>query len=424
MSIAKRPSWRRCSSVRPPEHEVNATLSVISGLLLAIAIALALPVGVLLAQIAVAVRRRADDATADGALAERPHLAVLMPAHNEAAGIVRAIAQLRPQLRAADRLLVVADNCSDETARVASAAGAEVVERRDPQRRGKGYALDFGVRHLEASPPDIVVIVDADCDVEAGSLDRLARQCAASGHPVQALYLMRSPADAGLKQRMAQFAWVVKNHARPLGLHRLGLPCQLMGTGMAFPWMLIRAAPLASGHIVEDMQLGLDLARAGSAPQFCPQARVTSVFPNSEEGASAQRTRWEHGHLAVIATQGPRTLWRALVSANAALAAMALDLAVPPLASLVMLLVAGAILSAILAVLGGSALPLLVLAAALAALSAAVGLAWWRFGRDIVSFIELATAPVYVLRKLPIYARLWRARQVDWVRTKRDDGSH
>lgn len=63
---------------------------------------------------------------------------------------------------------MVADNCTDDTARLASAAGAEVIERHDALLRGKGYALDFGVRHLAQQPPDVVIVVDADCQVAEG----------------------------------------------------------------------------------------------------------------------------------------------------------------------------------------------------------------------------------------------------------------
>jgi glycosyltransferase involved in cell wall biosynthesis len=86
------------------------------------------------------------------------------------------IAAVKARLMAQDRLLVVADNCSDDTAGIAARAGAEVIERFDPDRRGKGYALDFGVRHLSTRRTEIVVIVDADCIVEGDAIDRLARQ--------------------------------------------------------------------------------------------------------------------------------------------------------------------------------------------------------------------------------------------------------
>src|SRR5262249_23597102 len=60
--------------------------------------------------------------------APRPCCAVLIPAHNEEAGIGRTLDSVRPQLRPGDRLLVVADNCNDRTAEAARAHGAVAVE--------------------------------------------------------------------------------------------------------------------------------------------------------------------------------------------------------------------------------------------------------------------------------------------------------
>jgi exopolysaccharide biosynthesis WecB/TagA/CpsF family protein len=335
---------------------MNVALEVTSVGLLVLAALLAVPTLLLLTQVLIACfgpgpRREIQIPGAD----ELPPCAVLMPAHDEEAGIAASIATLIPQLRPQDRLVVVADNCSDGTAAVARAAGAEVVERHDSVRRGKGYALDFGVRALGAAPPAVVIVVDADCAVDVGALSQLSRRCLQAQRPAQALYLMRAPADAGFKLRLATFAWTLKNHVRPLGYHRLGLPCQLMGTGMAFPWRILEAAPLASGHLVEDLQLGLDLAAAGSPPVFCPEARVTSAFASQAEGLQSQRTRWEHGHLGVIGSVAPRLLARALVRGQAGLAALALDVCVPPLAALV-LLTAGLVgAAAALSAVGGGA---------------------------------------------------------------------
>ena len=96
-----------------------------------------------------------------------------MPAHNESAAIAATLEDIKAQLRAGDRLLVVADNCTDDTAAVARLSGAEVVERQDSERIGKGYALDWGLRHLDKDPPDVVVMIDADCRLAEGAIDRL-----------------------------------------------------------------------------------------------------------------------------------------------------------------------------------------------------------------------------------------------------------
>jgi cellulose synthase/poly-beta-1,6-N-acetylglucosamine synthase-like glycosyltransferase len=385
-------------------------LTVISALL-------AVPALILSAQILLALMYRRGAAQPQG---PRPTVAVLMPAHDEATGIRQSLENLRPQLLPTDRLVVIADNCSDDTAGIAAAAGAEVIERRDATRRGKGFALDFGVRHLERSPPEVVIIADADCCFSAGSIDTLARNCLKRGRPIQGLYLMQSPEGAGTRTRIAQFAWLVKNLVRPTGYLALALPCHLMGTGMAFPWACIRSAQLATGHIVEDLQLGLDLARRGEPAHFCPDVLVTSYFPQTDDGIRSQRTRWEHGHLGLILTEAPRLLLAGLLTGNVGAIALALDLMVPPLALFVMLVSVNVILDGAFAALCGRPAPFALASVTLALVGISILLAWVRYGQHIISLYDLASAPVYALRKVPIYIGFLLSRQLDWVRSKRD----
>ncbi|HEX5461222.1 MAG TPA: glycosyltransferase [Steroidobacteraceae bacterium] len=384
----------------------------------AAALAILIPILILSAEVLAASLSR-DGQPQD--MAARPRLGVVIPAHNEASGIGDALDCLIPQLQNGDRLLVVADNCTDDTATIASAAGAEVIERNDSSHRGKGYALDLGMRHLAADPPAVVLIVDADCRVEEGSIDRLARVCAQTGRPVQALYLSHAPPGARLAMRVAEFAFVLKNRVRPLGLRSLGLPCQLMGTGMAFPWACIAKATLATGHIVEDLKLGLELAGAGYPPLFCPEAQVTSSFPASHEGFESQRTRWEHGYLTVLVKDAPAVLLKSVHTLNRDLLALGLDVCVPPVALLTLLAAAVWIASAIFRAVTRVDLPLLIASAAVALLTLSVLSAWTRYGRQILSPGSLALAIAYALLKIPLYFRFLVARQFEWVRTKRDE---
>jgi len=386
-------------------------------LLVGATLVLLLPVTVLFAEVVAAATSRDVTPSIEG---PRMRLAILMPAHNEASIIADALRTLIPQMNESDKLIVIADNCTDNTAAIAASEGAEVIARTNSVQRGKGYALDFGVRHLERDAPDIVVIVDADCLVTADSLDRLARVCAHSGRPVQALYLMRAPEGAGPMMRIAEFAGTLKNRIRPMGLGRMGLPCHLMGTGMAFPWTTISTARLATGHIVEDLKLGIELARAGTPPQFCPDATVTSTFPISNEGIRSQRIRWEHGHLGVILSDAPSLLLEGLTKMRLSLLAMGLDLSVPPLA-LLMLLVTGIWLTtALWYIFSARPLPLVLATIAGALLAFSVLLSWARWGRQIVSLGTLAMAVIYALWKIPLYIKFIAARQLEWVRSKRD----
>jgi cellulose synthase/poly-beta-1,6-N-acetylglucosamine synthase-like glycosyltransferase len=374
-------------------------------------------VAVLFLEITAAVTQHGTARPQEG---ERRPIAVLMPAHNESTGIVATIQSVLPQLTTQDRLVVIADNCSDDTAAIAAAEGAEVVVRTDFTRRGKGYALDFGVRYLESKPPDVIVIVDADCHVSPGTVDHVVRLCCKINRPVQAIYLMQAGPEARLNMRIAEFAWLVKNKVRPEGLHRLGLPCQLTGTGMAFPWGCLRRATLATGHIVEDLKLGLELARAGAVPTLCPEALVTSKFPTSADGIRGQRTRWEHGHLSVILSDAPRLFLDGVRGRSTDMLALALDLCVPPTALLALLVAAIWTSCAILFLLTASAWPLVLATLAALLMAASVLMSWGAYGRHIMTLGTLLLSVIYPLWKIPLYLRFLVARQVDWVRSKRD----
>ncbi|MDX2232533.1 MAG: glycosyltransferase family 2 protein [Leptolyngbyaceae cyanobacterium bins.349] len=391
--------------------------AAVNAVLTAIAIVLLVPSSILFVECIAALFPTRSSARPG---ATRPRVNVLVPAHNEEAGIEATIHTLMPQLTAADQLIVVADNCDDDTAGVARAAGATVIERQDLEHRGKGYALDFGVKSMASAPPDVVVIVDADCIVAPGSIEKLAQVAAMRHRPVQAIYLLESPPRLSAKSAVSTLALWVKNWVRLTGLYNLGMPCLLTGTGMAFPWEVIRQAPLASGNIVEDMNLGMDLAIAGYSPMFCPEARVTSVLPQKEQAAKSQRTRWEHGHLQTIATQVPRLFKAALQQARLDLLVLTLDLLVPPLSLLVMLWVVALGAAGISAGLGASLIPVVLLGIVGFQIAIAILLAWAKYCRKILPAHVLLTIPLYILWKIPLYFAFLFKRQKAWVRTERD----
>src|SRR3974390_2880701 len=392
----------------------------VSALLIISAGVLAIPITIFFLEVVAAIALPHGDPTPHKSSARRGRVAVLVPAHNESKGLLPTVADIQRQLFPGDRLLVVADNCTDDTAHVASAAGAEVAERDDPAKLGKGYALEFGIRHLALDPPEIVIIVDADCRLADNTIERLAMTCTSTLRPVQALDLMTAPDGSRIHHRVAEFAWRVKNWVRPLGLSALGLPCQLLGTGMTFSWNMIGSADLASASLVEDVMLGLDLASAGYPAVFFPPACVTSQFASSIEGTATQRERWEQGHINTILTSVLRLLWRAIARRNWGLLALTLDLAVPPL-SLLGILVAGVfIIASLAALLGFSSVALVINTANMFAFMLAAFLAWLKYGREVLPPSALLSIVPYALGKLGLYFRvLFNKMDARWIRTHR-----
>jgi cellulose synthase/poly-beta-1,6-N-acetylglucosamine synthase-like glycosyltransferase len=216
---------------------------------------------------------------------------------------------------------------------------------------------------------------------------------------------------------------MVKNFVRPAGLARLGLPCLLTGSGMAFPWSVIHPIELASGHLTEDLMLTSQLALRGCVARFCAEARISGMLPEGAAPMRSQRTRWEHGHLQTLASEVPRLVASSLRQHRLDVLALALEMAVPPL-SLLTLLWSGSLGAVTLTGLGGaSATPALLLAAGAAMAFSAVLAVWARFGRAILPLHSVLASPGYVLAKVPLYLGYVLRRQTKWERTARTSDS-
>jgi cellulose synthase/poly-beta-1,6-N-acetylglucosamine synthase-like glycosyltransferase len=345
---------------------------------------------------------------------------VLIPAHNEEQVLGQTLVAVMPQLAEGDQVLVVADNCTDQTAAIARDAGASVLERHDAECRGKGYALDAGVRHLETTgfSGDCVVVIDADCEVAADALHHLMAELQRSGRSAQARYVMQLPADPSPRDYVSALAVRVRNVARARGMRSLGLPCQVTGSGIAIPWHAIRELHLASGNIVEDMQIGLDLAQMRLGAMYVHEACVTGRLA-SGDAAEAQRKRWEHGHLGTLFGVVPRLLFRGIATANLQQVALAVDLAVLPLSLLAMIVVAMAAGAAGLGWLTGFWLAFWISASALGGLAVAVLAGWLVAARGVIPLRTLVAIPMYVLWKVPMWVMSVLSPQKEWVRSSR-----
>ena len=412
MLVATSVLWRRPYEMESMVIEWWQCIAVIAS------VVVLAPVGVLLIQCLAAMR--GVRSASSGAPPQCSAMCVLIPAHNEEKVLGKTLLAVMPQLARGDQVLVVADNCTDQTATIARQAGASVIERHDEEQRGKGYALDAGVRHLEAAgfSGDCVVVVDADCEVAADALHHLLAELQHSGRSAQARYVMQLPENPSPRDYVSALAVRVRNVARARGMRRLGLPCQVTGSGIAIPWHAIRRLHLASGNIVEDMQIGLDLAEMRLGAMFVDSARVTGRLA-AGDAAEAQRKRWEHGHLGTVFGVVPRLLLRGVATANLQLVALAIDLAVLPLSLLAMIVVAMAAGAAGLGWFTGFWLAFWISAGALVGLSVAVLAGWLVAARGVIPLGALVAIPMYVLWKVPMWVMSVLSPQREWVRTSR-----
>ena len=396
--------------------------TLVGGILLVAAGLVAIPVATFFVECTLGAgwsRRRGARSRPSGVRAT-----VMIPAHDEEAGIRNTIERLKLELGPEDNILVVADNCSDNTAEVARKCGAEVIERNHPTERGKGYALSFGTAHVKSqeSTPDVVIVLDADCVFVPSSVSALVADCFALGRPVQSDYELVITNGASTKAKISSFAFRVKNTLRSRGLDRLGMPRQLAGTGMAFPWTVLRDAPNTRDWITEDLVLGLELAMRGTPVYLCSDAKVESDLAPSTEGQATQRQRWEHGHLSVMAKYVPELLYSGISRRRPELVALALDLAVPPLALLTMVVAAGWTLTVVSGGFGFGWAPAALMSTEALAMLAGVSVAWNVSGKDLLTLRDIAGLPGYLLHKLPSYSRWFSGRgDKRWVRAERRD---
>jgi cellulose synthase/poly-beta-1,6-N-acetylglucosamine synthase-like glycosyltransferase len=346
---------------------------------------------------------------------------VIVPAHDEAAGIEGVVAGLRKLDWPAEgfRVLVVADNCTDSTAALARAAGAEVLERRDPTRRGKGYALDFAFQASQAHGwADAVVVVDADTGVSANLLEAFAGRIDDGAKAIQAHYGVLNP-HASWRTRLMAIALASFHRVRSRARERLQLSCGLRGNGWCVTPRLLRQVPYRAFSLAEDIEYGIELGLAGHRVHYADEAQVAGVMVSGEAAARTQRQRWEKGRFQLIRSRILPLLKAAGDPDGKVCLDLALDLLVPPLSYV-------AVNVAVLIVLAGIAL--------LWDSSAEIGLwlglicglclllyvlrGWQLSGVGVRGLMDLARVPSFVLWKVLL---MLRARgSAEWVRTKRE----
>lgn len=343
--------------------------------------------------------------------------AILVPAHNEEKLLPRLLDSIRECDYPKDRIVVwvVADNCSDNTAAIASASGASVFERRNEIDRGKGYALDELLQVVETRDrPDVYVYLDADSTISRGFMRALDAAFDAGAQAVQAHYLVADEnASWGTKIRSA--AMLLINFVRPLGRSRLGWSAGIKGTGMGFV-RDIAVGQKWGGSLAEDAEYHARILLTGVKVDFVPEAKVWAQMPETLAASTDQHRRWEEGRRVAARQFAPRLAWEGLTKGNLSLLDAAFDLLTPPLSVFAALIVVCFVADLFV---GGFTLAMAVVAALGLVLHIVVGLRI--AGATPEQYMALARAPVLIFWKVQLYLKLLFSKGPDrWIRTRRD----
>lgn len=343
----------------------------------------------------------------------RGRMAVIVPAHDEELLIARCVGGLKASagLVGSTDVVVIADNCSDQTALVAAGAGARVIERMNPEERGKGPALDYAFKLLAAEGYEYFCVVDADTVVESNLVLEMHRALACEADVVQARYLVHNH-QATTRSRLMNLAFSAFNAVRPRGRRWWGVSAGLMGNGFALRASVLERVPYLTTSLVEDLAYHLDLVLAGFSVVFIDSTTVRAEVPITEVAAQTQRARWEGGRLNVLLTYSPRML-HALTRGRWTVLEPMLDLACLPLAYVLGLVV---VIFIGLPWVGGAFLGIL---------AVHVVAAFAEDFRSLKDFRILLEVPRYVLWKLTLIPKILRRGRSDaaWERTGRDSVS-
>lgn len=384
-------------------------LAVIAAGILSVALYL-----LLLTFAAVLGRRRPPP---DGPAARR--FAILIPAHNEAQLIGRIVRNLGEQDYPADRfdVCVVADNCTDLTALTAIALGADVYERHDNLREGKGYALRWLLQQLtgKGRAYDAFVVLDADSVVSRNFLRRMDARLEAGSQVIQGYYQVLNADDSQLTGlRFAALAAL--HYLRPIGRAALRLSCGLKGNGMCFSAEVLEHFGWRWFTLAEDVEFHLALVTGGIRVDFAPEATVLADMPVSFNQANSQNQRWEQGRVALLKQWVPGLL----ADGFRRLSPLRIDAAVEQLIPPLSVPFAASVACALIAAATGAHLAL-----ALALLALAGQVVYLLVGLLLVhaplrAYLALSAAPSYVAWKLALYGQALLTRQTGrWVRTAR-----
>ena len=227
----------------------------------------------------------------------------IIPAHNEEEVVANLIESLKNQNYNKELydIYVIADNCTDRTAQVAREAGAIVYERFDPEKKTKGFALDWFLQQKikEDAPYDALCVFDADNIVDKDFIKNMNKKLCQGEDVVQGYRDIKNPADNWITSGYALFYWTMHRFYH-LARYNVGLSPLLNGTGFMVRFDCIKPRGWKTVTLTEDIEFSLQRIIQGKKLGWATDAIVYDEQPTGFKQSWSQRSRWTVGHMQCI----------------------------------------------------------------------------------------------------------------------------
>ena len=225
--------------------------------------------------------------------------AIVVSAHNEESVIGQLVENLHVLRYPKDLydIFIVADNCTDSTARVARESGAIVHERFDTEKRGKGFAMEWMFARLfkMKRQHDAIVVFDADNLVHPNFLLEMNNRLQKGETVIQGYMDAKNPTDTWISGTFAIAFWLI-DHIWHLAKYNIGLSSVLGGTGMCISTSVLRRFGWGATCLTEDMEFTMKVLLKGIRTTWAHDAIVYDEKPLTFKQAWNQRKRWAQGH--------------------------------------------------------------------------------------------------------------------------------
>ncbi|MBQ2840325.1 MAG: glycosyltransferase family 2 protein [Oscillospiraceae bacterium] len=250
--------------------------------------------------------------------AKKEHkFAVIIAARNERVVIAQLIESIKKQRYPSELcdIYVIADNCTDDTAEIARAAGATVFCRDNKRLVGKGYALNFGFKKLvEAgsfSDYDGFFVFDADNLLDENYIAEM-NKVFDSGYRIVTSYRNSKNYDTNWISAGSSL-WFLRE-AKYINASRMILnsSCAVSGTGFLVSREIIENNRGWQYYLLtEDIEFSIDSVIKNEKIGYAENAMLYDEQPYTFRESWNQRIRWAKGFFQVFAAYGGK-LFRAI----------------------------------------------------------------------------------------------------------------